>query len=217
MGGSSSRPAPPPPKPPVVIPPPITRESMCMVNKVQLNQLKGDVSRKQTDVDNCDPQEALRRKLEAMLKENNDFVNSKKQTLRNELNVFDEVLNLARNISESKKPLREFLTELKHQQSTLTTEESLLKQDQRAGRRRFLDNSPQEKVASVLGIHTTDDKIMLAFWVCYLFSIVVLTFILTSVYGESWGIQTTKQKISLDLVIIGICYGIAYYAIVKYA
>jgi hypothetical protein len=92
-----------------------------------------------------------------------------------------------------------------------------LQQSIRAGRRRFLDDDPQRKVANVLGLQTTDDKILLAYWICFLFGLTAVYTLVLVMYGDALNLQTGQQKVGVYFVLILLSAGISYYFIYKYA
>ena len=84
------------------------------------------------------------------------------------------------------------------------------------GRRRFLDNDPQGGVTSVLGLQTADDKILLAFWICFVVGIILVQIVLFNVYGGALQYLNLQQKVTIFLVVLAISMGIAQYFIRTY-
>lgn len=223
MGNKQARPLPPawqqiqqqakqvPPSAPALGP------LLCDVKKTELNTLKRDVDKKQTEVDSCSPEEKRRRKREALTNEFQAFRDKRKDEFQKELEMFDKYLQMAKNAQVAQKPLEEYSQELQTELQKEQTELVKYERDVRAGRRRFLDNDPQEQVSNVLGIYTTDDKILLAFWILYLILIAVGTFVLIALYGETLGLDTMGKKVGTYGFMIMACYGIAYFFIYKFA
>ena len=207
------RPAPPPPPPPP--PPPLNSAQQCAVRKVELHQIDADLKRKQNDVDTCDPQGAQARKTQAAIQENQAFVDKNRQELAQAHANFNRQMTIVRQIADATEPLDEYMTALKKELAQLTKENEQLERKERANRRRFLDNDPQSGVGGVPAVRTRDDKVLLAFWICYGAALITAMILITKMFEAKIG--GTKEKIFLSLGVIGAAYGLAYYIIVFYA
>jgi hypothetical protein len=131
--------------------------------------------------------------------------------------IFDSYIESVGVLQNAKGPIDTFMQDLESQQSALTAEQYALQQKIRAGRRRFLDAEPQAGTTSILGLQTTDDKILLAFWICFLTGISVATAIFLLKYGESMNLLTPQQKITVFLGFLLACGGLAFFFIRRYA
>lgn len=198
-------------------PPKPKTPSICDVRKTELNQIQSDAQKKQQEIDNCDPQQAQQRKVERALAENREFVRLKTEEMNSEITRQSEVQYVAQSLYDVSVPLKQYLTNLTDQKNSLNTKLSTIQQNIRKNRRRFLDNEPQSGVQTIFGLNTSDDKIMLGFWITYMTAIVAAAFVLTNVYSLEWGLDTTQKRSAIIFIIVGILYGIAYYAITKYA
>jgi hypothetical protein len=190
---------------------------LCDVRKTELSTLKRDVNRKQTEVDSCSPEEKRARMREALTTEFTEFRNKRTDEFNKELEMFEKYIQMAKNAQMAQKPLEDYSQELQTELQQERTELVKYERDVRAGRRRFLDNDPQEQVSNVLGIYTTDDKILLGFWIVYLLLIAVATFVLIAMYGEKMGLDSMGKKAGMYGFMIATCYGIAYFFIYKFA
>jgi hypothetical protein len=190
---------------------------LCDVKKTELNTLRRDIDKKQTEVDTCSPEEKRARKRQALTADFTDFRNKRTDELNKEMDIFDKYMRMAKNAQMAQKPLEEYSQELQTELQQDQKELVKYERDVRAGRRRFLDNDPQERVSNVLGIYTTDDKILLAFWTVYLILIAVATFVLIAMYGEQMGLDSMGKKVGTYGFMILACYGIAYFFIYKFA
>jgi hypothetical protein len=191
--------------------------SACSVYQVDLNDLKRKVTDKQTQIDQCSPDMARQRRQTDLQSTFDTFWAQKQRDFALETKEFEKYMTILGNGVRSLTPMTNYKDELEKDLNTQQHEIKQYEQGIRAGRRRFLDNHPQEVVSSMFGIHTTDDKIMLTFWISYLLLIVILTFVLVSTYSETLGLDTTGKRIAFDLFLIGTCYGIAYFFISKFA
>jgi hypothetical protein len=218
MGNKSSR----PPAPPAVVKPaggvsavaaPMDAVTACRVKNVELSQLQNDVTRKQTEIDTCNPAEADRRRTEAKLQEFRSYVAEKEKILGELDSSIKSTLSTINSVHTSTKPARSYIDKLTNESNTLSKSQLDFEQAERTQRRNFLDNGPQDGVSGLLGVRTDDDKILLAFWIVYGIAIVAATVALLNVYG---GELSAAQKIQIGLVVFFVCYGLAYYGITVY-
>lgn len=208
-------PAPPPQRPPPPPPPPpLNSEQQCAVRKVELNQISTDLQKKQNDVDTCDPQGAQARKTQAAIKENQTFVDKNRQELAQATTEFHRQMTIVRQIAAATEPLDEYMIALKKELAQLTKENEQLERKERANRRRFLDNDPQGGVGGAPGVRTQDDKVLLAFWICYGAALIAGMILITKMFEAQIG--GTKEKIFVSLGAIGAAYVLAYSIIVFY-
>jgi hypothetical protein len=195
----------------------VNAPSTCDVNKVTLNTLKRDLQNKQTDVDNCDPAARRQRQYEAAWAEFGAFIQTKKTDLQKELQIFDQTVSLAQELDDSMIPLREYLSELKVKKEKLAKENEQLEVAIRSNRRRFIDGDPQEELPTVLGLKTSDDKVMLFFWSAYLMVVAASSVVILSMYGSQMGITDRSSMIASVGMMVVAFYGIAYWCIYKFA
>lgn len=214
MGSSPSRPAPPPaPKPApkaAPVPPPVNTLSTCAVKKVELNQLTRDITTKQSEIDSCDPVESQTRKTQIAIRENQNYVDQKRSELEKALTEFNTQRSIVRKLSEATEPLKQYVNVLESEVESMDTKKRKLENAERTSRRLFLDNDPQSGVNGFLGIRTSDDKIVLMFWICYFLAIVVVTAVLMNMFGTQ---ITMKNQLIIGTGIVFLSWFIAYYCI----
>jgi hypothetical protein len=215
MGNNSSR-------PPAVVKPaggvsavaaPMDTVTACRVKNVELSQLQNDVSRKQGEIDTCDPAEANRRRTQAKLQEFNSYIAEKEKTLNGLDTSIKSTLSTIGSVYASTKPARSYIDKLTKESDSLDKSKKEFEQAERTQRRNFLDNGPQDGVSGILGVRTDDDKILLAFWIVYGIAILVATTALLHVYGNEF---SSAQKIQIGVVVLAASYGLAYYGITMY-
>ena len=149
----------------------------------------------------------------------------KRQDIRNTLQtkldaqkaIFDNLLEATSISQNATGPIDSYVQELDAQYNALKEENYTLQQGIRAGRRRFLDDDPQWKVANVLGLQTSDDKVLLSFWICFLIGLVAVYSVILFLYGDAMNLQTGQQKVGVFVVMILLSVGTAYFFIYKYA
>jgi hypothetical protein len=192
---------------------PLDTVTACRVKNVELSQLQNDVSKKQTEIDTCDPVEANRRRTNTKLKEYTDYVTEKEKTLNELDSSIKNTLSTLNSVYSTTNPTRSYIDKLIKESESLDKSKKEYEQAERTQRRAFLDNGPQDGVSGILGVRTDDDKILLAFWIVYGIAMLALTFALLSVYG---GELTMSQKIQIGFVALAASYGLAYYGISVY-
>lgn len=131
--------------------------------------------------------------------------------------LFNSYIEAVGVLQTAKGPFDTYMKELETEQTTLESEYTAIQQKIRAGRRRFLDNDPQGGVKSVLGLQTADDKVLLAFWICFVVGIMAVQILIMRKYGEVLQILSLQQKVAVFLVGLVLSMAIAHYFIRTYA
>jgi hypothetical protein len=221
MGNKASAPASTPPTPAVVRPAggvsaiaaPMDTVTQCRVKNVELSQLQNDITKKQTEIDTCDPTEANRRRTATKLQEYNSFI-SEKEKLVNELKTsIESNLSMIKSVYTASKPTRSYIQTLTSEANTLSRKKLDFEQAERTQRRAFLDNGPQDGVSGLLGIRTHDDKVLFAFWITYGVALASILYVFFLYYGTT---LSTAQKLQISGGVLFVAYGIAYYFITRY-
>jgi hypothetical protein len=185
--------------------PKLTYNNNYDATNTSLNQLR------QTDCLSEDTKYA--EELEREMAEKTTLVDA--YTKQNDL--FTSYIDAVRVLQSAKGPFDTYMSELDTEQKTLESEYTSLQQKIRAGRRRFIDSEPQSGVKSVLGLQTADDKVLLAFWICFAVGIIAVEILIMRKYGDILQILTLQQKVAVFLVVLALCMGIAHYFIRTYA
>jgi hypothetical protein len=188
-----------------------TQQSQCAIAGQQLTQLNNDLATRQQQVDNCDPQAALQRRIAKATAENQAFVNAQQQRKNDAINAIKRTMELCDQLVSSSKPLIDYDQDLKDHIKQSTEHLSRGIQTERKYRRQFLDGDPQESTG-IAGIRTSDDRVMLAFWITYSFAIIAVALVLINMLG----IQDLKQKIAVGALAYALSIGTAYASIVYY-
>ena len=150
------------------MPPVLSAADQIRVQQVQCSMLDSDFTKCQAQLNAMDP-ESRRTTLKtaetqhaSMFETEVNAIKTAKQTaIQNSLNHLDKVL-------PSNKSLEKQVAELTARKKALDSESQQLEQSIRAHRRRFLDNDPQEGTPAILGLRTSDDKVLLFFWMALL-------------------------------------------------
>ena len=89
------------------------------------------------------------------------------------------------------------------------------RQLERRERRVFLDSDPQSGVGGAPGVRTSDDRVLLSFWITYGAAILALTFFCLKMY-EGGGAIDAKTKAGACVLALLVAYAIAYPLISNY-
>lgn len=222
MGNKQSSPAQPAPqqlaRPAAVVStasmaPPPTPGQQCAVNKVSLNQKLKDVADAQALVDTCDPQAAAARQLQDAIAANIAYVENKKSKMNDLLQNNAQRVKIYRDARDAIAPIISVGTDVSEQAKKLKQENRRLTNSQRKERRNFMDSGPLKGVGGSPGVHTSDDYVMLVFWLAFSLAFGVgLTHFFTTV-GAS---MNRNEKISTGVGAALVAYGFVYYLITMY-
>jgi hypothetical protein len=209
MGGQSSKPAEPsPPQPPSLTP-----AAQCTLHQVELNQLNNDLRKKQEQVDNCNPQQTQTRRTNTFMEANIKFIEEQRNRLNSAINNVQKNIQINSDLREAIKPLKTIETQLLEEKKKLEELNRELLQGQRKQRRNFMDNDPQSSIGGIPGVRTTDDKVMLAFWITVGVGTITAYLAILNILNIS--LDTNKKMYGVGILIF--VYGLGYYLITHYA
>lgn len=182
---------------PVVTPDPVT---VCQVNKITANSLQSQLGEVSRLVDACDPDIPLARRRAAISKENEEFVSQQSNKAQvfispgggPPLNKLQDKFQMGNELADAVKELKQYEKKLKKELDTAEKDLVRLYNNERRYRRDFLDNQPTDGVPwHIFGLQTSDDKVMLTFWITALISFSLLAHLgLTSLQPNS----TLKER-----------------------
>ena len=188
----------------------MTTEMKCKVSETELNSLDMQRKNKQTEVDGCNPTEAAARKTKEALAANTAFMSQSNDKLKAVYAELERNWIMADRISDSSEPLNNYKQKLISEKHKLDEKHVNLEQDERRYRRNFLDNDPQSGTG--IGIRSSDDKVLLTFWVCFGAAVISFTLIVLKFYG----VNSTSDQAKISLGVLAMSYGISYYLIINY-
>ena len=182
---------------PTVTPDPV---SQCQANKIAANELQGKLRDVNNSVDSCDPSIPLARAKAALLEENQKFVNQQRSKAEvfispgggPPFNKLQDKFEMGNELAEAVKQLKQYEKKLKKELDIAEKDLVRLFNNERRYRRDFLDNQPTDGVPwHKFGFQTSDDKVMLTFWITALISFSILAHVgLTSLNPNS----TLKER-----------------------
>jgi hypothetical protein len=175
--------------------------------------MNNDAKAKQQQVDDCNPQEAQARRLKAIVEGNNTFITEQRKRLNEANTDIQHNIAINQNIAAAVGPLAELEKETTKQKEELQESNRKLVQGQRQQRRNFLDSSPQSGVGGAPGVRTTDDKVMLAFWITFTVGLITAYIAVLQLFEVQ---MSTQQKIGAGAAGMAVAYGVAYYCITMF-
>ena len=167
-------------RPPTVTPDPI---SECQANKIKSYELQGQLNEVNNNVDSCDPSIPLARRRALIEKENREFVEQQRAKAQvfilsgggPPFNKLEDKFKIGNDLAEAVKELKQYEKKLKKELDTAEKDLVRLYNNERRYRRDFLDNQPTDGVPwHIFGLQTSDDKVMLTFWITALISFSLL-------------------------------------------
>lgn len=161
---------------PTVTPDPV---SECQANKIKASQLQGQLYQANNTVDTCDPSIPLTRRKTKIEGENSQFVNDRRKEESRLNESIQDKFKTATDLTEAVRLLKQYEKKLKDELATAEKDTMKMEHDERKYRRDFLDSEPTDGVPwHVFGLQTSDDKVMLTFWITALLSFSVLSYII---------------------------------------
>ena len=187
-----------------------TNKTVYDTQKTGLNNLIKTVD---TEIAKCFPATVAEEKFKAARAEYDTYIEKKRGEIDQELAIFEKTADLATQVKESGEPLRQYAAELRSKRDVLVKENEQLDYLIRSNRRRFMDSDPQDELPTVLGLKTSDDKIMFFFWFTYLLAIASFG----AIMSDRAGFVNRGSKLTFIGLLVAIGYGIAYWFIYKFA
>ena len=187
--------------------------SACQVNDNRLNNAQKDVRDSQQEWDKCYPDLALQRKLRAAKTEAETYKFERERKVAEIVENLKIKYNSAEKLAQSAKEFYKTLYEKEKELASLTGKRENLEQLERRERRAFLDNDPQGGTGGAPGVRTTDDRVLLAFWITYGSALLSATIFVLQTYGTQMGVTSPKAQ-AVAVILVGIIgYSIPYYFI----
>lgn len=182
--------------------------AVCNAKRVEAGQLKNDVAAKQKELDTCYPQEAEDRIVQKKIQDNQTFLDEKWKQCETIYNDMKRTWTLLKKVKNTTNISDEYVAKLRKERNDLESETKELEQVERRYRRNFLDNDPQGGVPlHILGLQTSDDRIMILFWISSLFILSIAAYYARTQYGFTWSKIAGLYFVPLT---------VAYYCITMY-
>jgi hypothetical protein len=185
--------------------------SACAAKQVEFNNLQRDLTAKRSEIDACDPNATNNRRLEEELATQRAYVDAKTAEFNAAVRQFETEFTNATRLNSGADGALEYLEDLESRLTDATTRERDLERAARRERRRFVDGDPQSGVGGAPGVRTSDDRVLLTFWICYGAAFIACAVLISRIYGMKY---QDALKIFIPAGIAA--YAIAYYCIAYY-
>lgn len=184
--------------------PPVTPDPVaeCQANKIKVNQLQGQLSQANSSVERCDPSVSVARNKQQIQQQNEQYVNQQGAEQSRLNAILIEKFKLGTDLTESVKLLKQYEKQLKEELNTVEKDTMTMEHDERKYRRDFLDNQPTDGVPwHVFGLQTSDDKVMLTFWITALISFSFLAHIVLATVAPNEDFKGRAMKGAISVIV----------------
>jgi hypothetical protein len=196
---------------PAVTPDPV---SQCNANKILENQLKNQLQTMSNQVDQCDPSIPLARTEQQLTQENQRFTEQMRESMNKLYSSTQDKFKMGNELAEAVKLLKQYENELQIEKSTAQKDALQIEHDERKYRRDFLDNNPTDGVPwHIFGFQTSDDKVMLTFWITALvaFSLLAHVALVTLQPNATFKFRALSGTVGVLVALVASYLLITYY------
>lgn len=196
---------------------PAAGKDKCRIPRYRLNKAQNDLRDQQAKMDECDTAGALQRRLAAGRAEAAAFAANVRKEMTASEGLFKQSANALDKLRESAIGLYGNLRDLETELVDVRKKARNYEQLERRERRAFLDSDPQSGVGGAPGVRTSDDRVLLSFWITYGAAVIALVFFGLSIYERSGGgAMDGKTKTGAIALALLAAYAIAYPLISTY-
>lgn len=186
----------------------------CQVIDNEVRTLERNLALKKTELGTCDWAARSAQLSEESYTANQAYIAEKRQELNKTEASYNTYKTILKKTVDAISPLQDYADKLNVENSQLESKKTEEQQYERKHRREFLDNMPQSGVSGPAGVRTSDDKVILTFWITYGVAVAAVAAIVMNMYEAQIG--GTANKFKLGAIILAVAYGIAYYFITVY-
>lgn len=187
----------------------LSAADQAKVQRVYCSTLDSDLSKCKQTLDTLDPQSRITALKTAEQAYANQFFSDVFEIVRRKYTSMEDSVRHLDRVLPSNTSLEKQVAELTARKKALDSESQQLEQSIRAHRRRFLDNDPQEGTPAILGLRTSDDKVLLFFWMALLIFVNLGVFAYFAILKQS---HMPIAYIGGTVVILVIAYIVLYNA-----
>ena len=186
----------------------------CTANKIKANQLQSQLNQANSTVDQCDPSIPLARTEQQLIQENQKFTEQMRESMNKLYSSTQDKFTIGNELADAVKLLKQYENELRTETTTAHKDSAKLEHDERKYRRDFLDNNPTDGVPwHVFGFQTSDDKVMLTFWISALiaFSLMAHVVLITLQPNSTFKFRAITGTVGVLVVLVASYLLITYY------
>lgn len=180
---------------------------------VGLNQANQDVKTAQTKLDSCNPAAALARTTTAAMATNQAYVDTQRSRFNELLKANTTASDIYHSVRDAVTPIVSVGSDIDKETKKVEAANRKYLHAQRKERRNFVDTDPLTGVGGSPGVRTSDDAVILAFWITFGAALIIAVVFLLNTYGAAMAL---KEKIMTGAGVVAVSYGIVYYLITQY-
>jgi|APCry1669190327_1035288.scaffolds.fasta_scaffold03496_3 hypothetical protein len=186
----------------------------CAANKIKANQLQSQLNQANSTVDQCDPSIPLARTEQQLVQENQKFTEQMRESMNKLYSSSQDKFTIGNELADAVKLLKQYENELRIEKSTVEKDATKLEHEERKYRRDFLDNNPTDGVPwHIFGFQTSDDKVMLTFWITALvaFSLLAHVALITLQPNATFKFRAISGTVGVLVALVASYLLITYY------
>ena len=187
--------------------------SQCTANKINASNLQKQLDDANSQVDSCDPSVPNTRKASQLKDTNQQFVNESRSKTDLLTQTIQDKFKMGNDLASAVEQIKHYEKELGAELLVVEKDSMKLEHDERKYRRDFIDNQPTDGVPwYIFGLQTSDDKVMLTFWITSIICFSLLTHIALTILlpTDSFKSRAIKGTIAV-LIALFICYLLIIY------
>ena len=169
--------------------------------KIHQTDLERQLDATRNDVDKCDPSAKNARQSQNLQKRNKEFVDQITLEYRPVNDTIIDEFKMGQELTESVRLLKQYETKLRNEERQAIRKITQMEHAERASRRDFLDSEPTDGVPwHIFGFQTSDDKVMLTFWITSLITFSLLTHVALTTYMPNMSLWTRAKAGSVIVI-----------------
>lgn len=196
--------------------PPSNVADKCGNLRYGFQKAQNDLKAQQTAYDSCDTTGSEQRKRAALQTEQNTFAVNARSQLSVQVGIHRQSSDALDKLRASAIGLYGNLRDSEIELAEVRKKAQNYEQLERKERRAFLDDAPQSGVGGAPGVRTSDDRVLLSFWITYSAVVLALTFIGLKMYEGRGVVFDAKTKAGAYVLALLAAYAIAYPLISNY-
>lgn len=182
--------------------------AQCTAKKIKENDLRNQLNSTSNEIDSCDPSVKSTREFWSLQRVNQDFVQRLKTQSDPIHAMLQEEFSIGNELAESVRMLKQYETKLKDEEHQALRNITKMEHSERAYRRDFLDSEPTSGVPfHIFGLQTSDDKVMLTFWIISLVMFSLLAHVVLTILTPNATLKTRAMTGSAGVIsALIVCY-----------
>ncbi len=156
--------------------PPLSQQEQLQVAQLKAKMATADADKAAELVSNLDPAGTLKKRLNQAREDTERIVDKVTTVMTFQKNSIRDIARAIEVTEKSAYPLERYRKNMEEKKKKYIKENTELEHTIRANRRRFLDSDPQVGTDTLFGFRTSDDKVMLGFWIILILFVSIVTY-----------------------------------------